>query len=229
MTMQKSLAEWEKIFEAKVREVAADEAAQTGRIDPAHDHAHFLRVVTTAKRLAPLEGARLEVVVPAAWLHDLVNVSKNDPRRSIASKLSGVAAVEFLRTSGYPEIYLEEVRHAIEAHSYSANIEAKTKEAAVVQDADRLDGLGAIGIARVFTVGGLLGRRIYEPNDPFGEGERKLDDLENTIDHFFVKLFKTAETLRTNSGREEGKCRVKTMRSYLAELGRELGKEFKND
>lgn len=226
MTMQKSLAEWEKRFEAKVREVAAEEAARTGRIDPAHDHAHFLRVVTTARRLAHSEGAKLEVVIPAAWLHDLVNVPKNDPRRSIASKLSGEQAVEFLRGAGYPEIYLEEIRHAIEVHSYSARIEAKSIEASVVQDADRLDGLGAIGIARVFTVGGLLGRRIYEPSDPFGDGGRKLDDLENTLDHFFVKLFDTAESLRTPAGKEEGKRRVQGMRLYLTELGRELGKEF---
>ena len=226
MTMQKSLAEWEKGFEAKVREAAAEETTQTGRIDPAHDHAHFLRVVTTAKRLALEEGAKLEVVIPAAWLHDLVNVPKDDPRRSVASKLSGIQAVDYLRGAGYPEVYLEDIRHAIEAHSYSARIEAKTPEAAVVQDADRLDGLGAIGIARVFTVGGLLGRRIYEPGDPFGNSERTLDDLENTLDHFFVKLFKTAETLRTRAGMEEGKRRVEAMRGYLKELGRELGREF---
>ena len=156
-----------------------------------------------------------------------MNVPKDDPRRSVASKLSGEAGVEYLRAAGYPEMYLEDIRHAIEAHSYSAKIEAKTKEAAVVQDADRLDGLGAIGIARVFTVGGLLGRRIYEPTDPFGDGDRKLDDLDNTLDHFFIKLLRTAESLRTDAGREEGKRRVDAMRGYLVALGRELGKEFK--
>jgi len=216
--------DWESIFQAKIREVAALEAAHSGgRVDPAHDHAHFLRVVTTAKRLAESEKANLAVVTPAAWLHDLVNVPKNDPRRSIASKLSGEAGVEFLRSVKYPEEHLEAIRHAIEAHSFSAKIEAKTIEAAVVQDADRLDGLGAIGIARVFLVGGLLGRRIYDPDDPFGKGGRKLDDLENTIDHFYVKLFKTAESLMTAAGREEGKKRIEFMRTYLNELGRELG------
>lgn len=220
------MQDWEKKFEAKVREVAAEDRVSSGRNDPAHDHAHFLRVVTTAKRLAEAEGAKLEVVIPAAWLHDLVNVPKDDPRRSQASKLSGEAAVGFLKSAGYPERYFEEIRHAIEAHSFSAKIEAKSKEAAVVQDADRLDGLGAIGIARVFTVGGLLGRQLYEPLDPFGIGGRTLNDLENTIDHFFVKLFKTAESLRTSAGQEEGRRRVNTMRAYLTELGRELGKEY---
>jgi uncharacterized protein len=227
MNMQKSLADWEQVFERKIREASAEEAARPGGNDPAHDHAHFLRVVTTAKRLAESEGAKPEVVVPAAWLHDLVNVPKDDPRRSVASKLSGEAALDFLRAEDYPAISLEEIRHAIEAHSFSAKIEAKTIEAAVVQDADRLDGLGAIGIARVFTVGGLLRRRIYEPLDPFGSGGRKLDDMENTLDHFFIKLFKTAESLRTPAGKEEGRRRVASMRSYLSELGRELGTEFK--
>jgi uncharacterized protein len=226
MAMQKSLAEWEKAFESKVRAVSAEEAERLGGDDPAHDFAHFQRVVTTAKRLAQSENAKLEVVIPAAWLHDLVNVPKNDPRRSIASKLSGEEAVQYLRGEGYPEVYLEEIRHAIEAHSFSAKIEVKSTEAAVVQDADRLDGLGAIGIARVFTVGGLLRRRIYEPSDPFAMSDRKLDDLENTLDHFFVKLFKTVETLRTVAGKEEGRRRADTMREYLSELGRELGKEF---
>ncbi len=226
MTMQKSLADWEREFEAKVRAVAEKETGETGRVDSAHDHAHFLRVVTTAKRLALSEGAKLEVVIPAAWLHDLVNVPKDDPRRAIASKLSGEEAVGFLRASGYPEVYLEDIRHAIEAHSFSAKIEAKSTEAAVVQDADRLDGLGAIGIARVFSVGGALGRKIYEASDPFATSGRALDDLENTVDHFFVKLFRTASTLRTEAGREEGKRRLDTMRTYLKELGRELGKEY---
>lgn len=220
------MGDWEKVFEAKIREACEEEARRLGGNDPAHDHAHFRRVVTTAKRLAEIEGADLEVVVPAAWLHDLVNVPKDDPRRSIASKLSGEAAVEFLKGVGYPERHFEAIRHAIEAHSFSAKIEARTKEAAVVQDADRLDGLGAIGIARVFSVGGLLKRRIYEPTDPFGTEGRALDDLVNTVDHFFVKLFKTAGTLRTAAGREEGKRRVETMRGFLSELGRELGKEY---
>jgi uncharacterized protein len=224
---QKSLLEWEKAFADKMREVSAMEAAHSGGgNDPAHDHAHFLRVVATAKHLALLEEAKLEVVIPAAWLHDLVNVPKNDPRRSVASRLSGEEATLFLREIGYPEIYLDEIRHAIEAHSFSAKIDPKTPEAAVVQDADRLDGLGAIGIARVFSVGGLLRRRIYEPGDPFAEGGRELNDLENTLDHFFVKLFKTAETLRTRAGREEGKRRVEFMRQYLREIGREIGRDF---
>lgn len=214
---QAELNEWEKKFEQKI-------AGMNLGNDPAHDLAHFRRVVQTAKQLMVEEKAKPEVVIPAAWLHDMVNVPKNDPRRSQASRLSAVAAIEWLKEIGYPSVHFEGITHAIEAHSFSAKIETRSVEASVVQDADRLDGLGAIGIARCFSVGGLLKRRIYEPNDPFGKN-RAFDDIENTVDHFFVKLFKTVETLKTQAGRVEGGRRAETMRGFLRELGREIGSD----
>ncbi len=206
---------WEALFVKKLEETDLGN-------DPAHDLAHFGRVVATAKAIAAEEGARLEVVVPAAWLHDLVNVPKDDPRRSQASRLSAAEASRFLRSVGYPEEHLADIAHAIEAHSYSAGIEPTTLEARVVQDADRLDGLGAIGIARCFAVGGLLGVRFYDPEDPFA-ARRPWNDRENAIDHFHVKLFKTAETLRTPAGRREGARRAEFMRQYLDRLAVEIG------
>ena len=205
---------WEKRFEKKLNE------SNLGN-DPAHDLAHFRRVVAAAKTLAEGEGANLAVVIPAAYLHDLINVPKSDPRRSQASRLSAQAATEYLQGEGYDLAPLVEIAHAIEAHSYSAQIEARSLEAKVVQDADRLDGLGAIGVARCFAVGGIMGRRFYDPADPFGE-QRTLDDLVNTVDHFYVKLFKTADTLQTQAGREEGRRRVEFMRRFLDQLDREV-------
>lgn len=208
---------WEKIFEQKVRELDLQG-------DPAHDLAHFKRVVATAKRLCVAEGGRLEVVLPAAWLHDFVNVPKNDPRRAQASRLSAVEALQYLESIDYPREFFEDIAHAIEAHSFSAKIEPRTLEAKIVQDADRLDGLGAIGIARVFSVSGSLGRSLYHFGSPFaGETRvRELDDREYAVDHFYVKLFRTAETLQTAGGREEGRRRVEFMRGFLRELGGEL-------
>ncbi|MBC7692209.1 MAG: HD domain-containing protein [Methylotenera sp.] len=213
------LAQWERRFEEKLIQNGLAE----GVSDPAHDIAHFKRVVTAAKALCLEEKAKPEVVVPAAWLHDFVNVPKNDPRRSQASRISAAAAIEYLASEGYPAEFHAEIAHAIEAHSFSAKIEPRTLEARIVQDADRLDGLGAIGIARCFAVAGMLQRRIYDPEDPFGTGERPMDDLVNTIDHFYVKLFKVAEVLTTSAGRLEGKRRAEYMRLFLKELGREIG------
>ena len=209
------MKDWEAKFEAKIREIATAE-------DPAHDILHFQRVVQTAKNLCVQEKGKAEVVVPAAWLHDFVIIPKNDPRRKQASQLSADAAIEFLKEIGYPSQYFEEIAHAIAAHSFSANIETKTLEAGIVQDADRLDGLGAIGIARVFATAGLLKRVFYSEEDPFCE-QRVADDRVFTLDHFYVKLFKTAETLKTKAGRAEGVKRVAVMKQYLADLKLEVG------
>lgn len=212
---------WRRMRDWEARFVKKLEETDLGQ-DPAHDLAHFARVVATAKALAADEGARLEIVVPAAWLHDLVNIPKNDPRRSQASRLSAEEALRFLRSIDYPEALLPDIAHAIEAHSYSAGIEPKTLEASVVQDADRLDGLGAIGIARCFAVSGMLGTRFYDPQDPFA-ARRPWNDRENGIDHFYVKLFKTAESLKTAAGRREGARRAEFMKQYLDRLAVEIG------
>jgi len=208
---------WKKVLKAKI------ESTDLGA-DPAHDLAHFIRVSTLAERFCEEEGARWEIVYPAAWLHDLINVPKNDPRRSQASRLSAQAASEFLEAEGFPAEHLAPIRHAIEAHSYSAAIVAETLEAKIVQDADRLDGLGAIGIARCFAVTGLLRRSLYHPSDAFAH-DRSLDDMEYAVDHFYKKLFKTVETLQTSAGQAEGKRRAEFMRAYLRQLGSEIGQE----
>lgn len=208
------VSEWEKLFEDKIRTVASSD-------DPAHDLNHFKRVVTMAKKLCVQEAAKLEVVVPAAWLHDLVIVPKNSPLRSQASKMSAEKALEFLREINYPQEFHQEIAHAIEGHSFSANIEVTTVEAQIVQDADRLDGLGAIGLARCFATAGLMKRSFYQAEDPFCE-YRNPDDQKYTIDHFYQKLFKTAETLKTRSGQIEGVSRVQYMKQYLEFLRSEI-------
>lgn len=209
-----NLVEIEEILAQKISTIASNE-------DPAHDFLHFKRVVNTAKFLCAEENGRLEVVLPAAWLHDFVIVPKNDSRRNQASQLSAIEAIKFLSEIGYPKQYLDDIAHAIAAHSFSANLETKTLEAQIVQDADRLDGLGAIGIARCFATAGLMKTSFYSVKDPFCQ-ERIADDKQFTVDHFFAKLFKTAETLKTDHGRAEGKRRVAVMKQYLNDLSREI-------
>lgn len=208
------LQQFENRFLEKILQVATSD-------DPAHDVLHFQRVVSLAKKLGEREGGKIEIILPAAWLHDLVIVPKDHPQRHQASQLSAQAAVKFLAEIQYPEKYLAEIAHAIESHSFSANIEAKTIEAKIVQDADRLDGLGAIGIARCFATAGLLKRAFYNPQDPFCE-QRDPDDSRFTVDHFYRKLFQVAESLKTPSGREEGQRRVATMKQYLLKLREEV-------
>ncbi len=189
--------------------------------DVAHDLNHIFRVVKVAKQLAVEEGAELDVVVPAAWLHDCVSLPKNHPQRAFASRMAADKAVAFLRSIDYPECFLEAIHHCICAHSFSAQITPKTIEAEIVQDADRLDALGAIGVARCMQVSGALNRALYHTDDPFCES-RPLDDKHYSIDHFFVKLFNISDSLKTAAARREGKRRESFMRQFLTQLEEEI-------
>lgn len=205
---------WFQIFSDKARVLYPS-------TDPAHDYLHIMRVVSMAKNLCEAEQANWAVVMPAAFFHDYIQVPKNDPRRPYASQLSAEATIEYLKKIGYPEEHYEAIRHAIEAHSYSANIKAETLEAKIVQDADRLDSLGAIGIARCFATSSLLKRPFYNEEDPWAE-LRDLDDKNYGIDHFFQKLFKLADHLNTASAKAEGTHRISFIKTYLDQIKREI-------
>ncbi len=197
-------------------------AHETGkRADAAHDMAHLSRVVSMASRLAAEEGASLDIVMPAAWLHDCVHVPVTSPDRPRASVMAADAALAMLADIGYPAETFDAIHHAIAAHSFSARIAPTSTEARVVQDADRLDALGAIGIARCLMLGGQLGRVLYDVDDPFAE-HRMPDDRVSSIDHFFTKLLTLAGTMQTESGRREAARRTDYMRAYLEQLRSEL-------
>jgi uncharacterized protein len=189
--------------------------------DAAHDPGHARRVVRNARKLAATKGARLEVVVPAAWLHDCVTVPKDSPQRAQASRLAADEAVRWLREWGCAEALLPEIAHAIEAHSFSAGLAPRTLEAKVVQDADRLEALGAVGLARCLMLGGALGRPLHAPEDPFCE-HRTPDDRASTVDHFYTKLLRLADTMQTEGGRREARQRTEFLQAFLAQLRREI-------
>jgi uncharacterized protein len=195
---------------------------QTAAADAAHDAAHVERVTTTARRLAETEAAHLDVVIPAAWLHDCVVRPKDAPDRAEAAGLSAAAAASFLKKAGYPEQWIPDIEHAIAAHSYSGTTAPDTLEAQVVQDADRLDALGAIGLARCFTVGGALDHPLYNADDPFCE-DRAPDDDTYTLDHIYAKLLHLPDTMQTETGRNEAERRASFLRTYLDRLREELG------
>lgn len=190
--------------------------------DSAHGLAHTERVVANAKMLLQKENADTEIVTAAAWLHDCVVLPKNHPNRKQASRLASEKAGDFLKSIGLEEKRRLQVQHAIHAHSFSAGITPETIEAKIVQDADRLDALGAIGIARCFLVGGELNRNLYHPDDPFCL-KRPPDDTRWTIDHFYSKLFELPAMMHTDSAKKEAKKRVAFMRTYLDALGKEIG------
>ena len=189
--------------------------------DASHGLSHIQRVVVAAKRIGKMEQANPLIVIPAAWLHDCVAVEKSSPLRSKASTLAAEKAVLYLKENNYPNEYLEDIYHAIQAHSFSANIDTQSLEAKVVQDADRLDALGAIGLARCLMVGERLGLQIYDTKDPFCR-TRTADDRQFVIDHFYVKLLKLPQTMKTTGGRQEAQKRADFLRLFLRQLEQEL-------
>lgn len=191
------------------------------KTDLAHDFQHVLRVVKNAKHLCQEEAAEPMIVIPAAWLHDCLSLPKNHPHRSRASQLAADKAIDFLNEIHYPAQYFEDIHHAICCHSFSANISPSTIEAKIVQDADRLDAIGAIGIARCLQVSSQLQRPLYAPNDPFCE-HRPIDDKTYTLDHFYQKLLLIHDQMHCQSAIIEAKKRTQFMRTYLSQLALEI-------
>jgi len=191
------------------------------KTDLAHDLLHVKRVVKTATLIAKEEQAELNIVLPATWLHDCVSYPKNHALRSQSSLHAADKAIVFLRSINYPEQYLLAIHHAISAHSVSGGIEATTIEAKIVQDADRLDALGAIGIARCIQVGSHLQRCLYSPFDAFAEA-RDLDDQQFTLDHFYKKLLTLKDSMNTKAGHAIAIQRSDFIEMYLQQLATEI-------
>jgi len=194
--------------------LAAAVAAANGDTDGAHDASHLDRVWRNARTLlAEYRQADALVVLAACYLHDLVNVPKNDPRRAMASRLSAELARDQLHRLGFPAHKLDAVAHAIEAHSFSAAIPATTLEAQIVQDADRLDGLGTVGLARMFYIAGRMGSSLAHGKDPLGL-VRPLDDKSYALDHIPVKLAQLPGMMQTAAGRRLADERLATLEDF---------------
>ncbi|OBU30172.1 HD domain-containing protein [Photobacterium kishitanii] len=189
--------------------------------DQAHDISHILRVVKNAQKITEYEKANWQIVLPAAWLHDCICYPKTHPLRAQSAYLAADQAVEWLQQWGYPADYLPQVHHAIVAHSYSAGVIPTTIEAKIVQDADRLDALGAIGLARCLQVGGTQQLALYDCNDPFCR-QRIPDDKRYILDHYFQKLRYLPESLHTNFAKQLATERLLFLEQFIAQLATEI-------
>lgn len=182
--------------------------------DGAHDLNHLQRVWQTAQALLKHHPEADALVVQAAcYLHDLVNLPKNHPERSSASRLAAHAACTALAAQGFPSDKLPAVAHAIEAHSFSAAITPQSMEAKIVQDADRLDALGAVGLARLFYTAGKMDSALAHPSDPLAH-ERVADDRAYALDHIAVKLEKLPPSMQTEAGRQLGAQRLALVQAF---------------
>ncbi|WP_005031860.1 HD domain-containing protein [Holophaga foetida] len=190
--------------------------------DGAHGLGHVLRVTHISFQLAREEGALELVCGTAALLHDLVYLPKNHPDSPRTAELSALEARDWCRDYAELAPHAEAVAEAVETHSFSGGKAPRSLEGAVLQDADRLDALGAIGIARVFATGGSMGAGMWDEADPWGL-ERELDDKRYSLDHFEKKLLKLAGGMNTQAGRREAQRRQERMLVFLEGLREELG------
>ena len=168
----------------------------------AHDEGHVERVLRIARYIAEREGASIEVVETAAKLHD---IARNVENHAIES---AKIAKKILEREGRSKEFIDAVVHAIEAHSFSSEVEPRTLEAKILSDADKLDAIGAIGVARAFLYSGERGRSI-----------------EDTIRHFEDKLLKLGNMMYTETARSIAKRRHEFLKLFYEEIKKEL-REF---
>jgi uncharacterized protein len=192
--------------------------------DSAHDFSHVLRVLALAERLGEQEGADLSIVRTAALLHDLARADDEDLGLDADQETDHaiIAAQEARRIlAGAPEETAEAVAHAIEAHRFRNGIEPLTIEAKVLFDADKLDAIGAIGVARAFAYGSKFDQPLWgEVSEGYVPGE---SDEPHTAHHeFHIKLKKVKDRLYTESGRRMAVQRHQFMCEFFEQLAAEV-------
>ena len=189
-----------------------------GKAGSGHDFDHVLRVLALAERIVRAEGGDLEVVRAAALLHDLGRAEEAVTGRDHA-EVGAERAREIL--AGHPPEKVEAVVHAIAAHRFRAGPAPATPEARALFDADKLDAMGAIGIARVFAFAGARGQRLWAPLEVArAEGEHALH--YTPVHEFVVKLSRLKDVMTTKTGRALALERHAFMVSFFYRLEAEV-------
>lgn len=185
-----------------------------------HDWFHIYRVFNNAQLIATEEEVDGFIVALAALLHDIADSKFNDGDETIGPKL----AKEFLEKQGVAEASVSHVVGIIENVSFKGGKTQRTfssKELDVVQDADRLDAIGAIGIARTFNYGGFKNRAIYDPaiapNLNMTKEEYK-NSTAPTINHFYEKLLLLKDRMNTETGKKIAQQRHEYMEQFLSQF-----------
>lgn len=181
-----------------------------------HDWFHTLRVFRTATRIAEAEGADVETVQLAALLHDV-----DDRKLSPETYEDKANARSFLSANKVDESRIDEICRIIGEISFAENCVPSTLECKCVQDADRLDAIGAVGIARAFAYGGNHNRLMYHPDIKPNlnmSKEEYVNSKSTTVNHFYEKLFKLTDMMNTDTAKSIAKERDKYMKAFIAEF-----------
>lgn len=199
---------------------------------PAHDMNHVMRVYYLCIHLAKYESnLDLDVLKTAALLHDIARVKES---QEVDHAVLGAAMSEkILKGLGYPEEKIERVKHCVAAHRFRGEIRPKTIEAKILFDADKLDVLGAIGVARAFIIAGEAGEKIYSdlPVDQYvrvnlvgGNPNGRIKDLSKHAPNleFETKFKHIPDILHTQKAKEIGRQRLEYMKRFFETLRREI-------
>lgn len=201
---------------------------QLENAESGHNWFHMERVYNNALLIAKEETCNLEVVQLAALLHDIADSKFHDGDETVGPKV----ASDFLTSENVSEETINHVVKIIENISFKGgNFEKKftSKELEIVQDADRLDAIGAVGIARTFNYGGFKNREIYdpeiEPNLKMTKEEYK-NSTAPTINHFYEKLLLLKDKMNTESGKKIAQQRHAFMETFLEQFYNEWNGKF---
>lgn len=170
-------------------------------------------VANTLNILNGEPGADRFITLAAAWLHDIVQLPKGSGEPGESARRSAGEATVFLASLGIDEATVDKIAGAIASHSFSGGLRPDSIEAAIVQDADRLDAIGAIGIARLWATAAVLGSQLHHPDDPAALS-RDLADREYGLDHIPAKLLKLPDLMNTETGKRIAIDRA----TYVAEF-----------
>lgn len=201
------------------------EAARKNAGHSSHDFEHTLRVWRNAQRIAGTVKCDMLVVEAAALLHDIARHKEEIGECECHAAEGAKMAKGILKGLGIGEETAEKIAYCIAVHRYSKGIKPRTVEAGILQDADRLDALGAITIARVFAYGGEVKRPIYDLSEKpmknyIGSKEKH---SRNSLNHFYEKILKLKPaSFNTREGRKMARLRYEFVRKYVRQLENEI-------
>lgn len=184
-----------------------------------HSKSHVERVYNLAVRIAKEENADLGVVKAAVLLHDIARAMEDEGKIEDHATEGAKIARKVLEEADFPKEKIDKVIHCIEVHRFKKGMEAESSEAKILQDADRLDIIGAIGLARTFARGGWSNIPIYDPSIPPKE---KYDGKSLTsVNHIYEKILKVKDTITTNTAKKIAEERYKFVEEFLERLLKE--------
>jgi len=185
--------------------------------DPAHDFEHVMRVYRNAERILKNENGNKKLILSAVLLHDIIKIKNRKDSALKSAKLSE----KILKENHFLDDEIIIISNAIKEHSFSKGKIPSTIEGKILQDADRLDAIGAIGLARVFSFSGTNNRPFYDTKDPFSKN-RPTNDNKWALDHFYEKLLRLEQKMNTRTGKSIAKKRTKFLKFFLKELKNEI-------